>query len=57
MMITGRSFAELAADHATRGGTNEQVLGYLKQHGALHRFEEALVAILRRVTGRATFGS
>ncbi len=49
----GRSFAELAADHATRGGTNEQVLGYLKQHGVFDRFNEALDAILRRVTGRA----
>jgi pyrroline-5-carboxylate reductase len=49
----GRSFAELAADHATRGGTNEQVLGYLKQHGVFDRFDEALDAILRRVTGRA----
>jgi pyrroline-5-carboxylate reductase len=49
----GRSFAELAADHATRGGTNEQVAGYLKQHGVFDRFDEALDAILRRVTGRA----
>jgi pyrroline-5-carboxylate reductase len=49
----GRSFAELAADHATRGGTNEQVLGYLKQHGVFDRFDEALDAILRRVTGQA----
>jgi hypothetical protein len=46
-----RSFAELAADHATRGGTNEQVAGYLKQHGVFDRFDEALDAILRRVTG------
>lgn len=53
----GRSFAELAADHATRGGTNEQVLGYLKQHGVLDRFDEALDAIMQRVTGRAASGS
>jgi pyrroline-5-carboxylate reductase len=51
-----RSFAELAADHATRGGTNEQVLGYLKQLGVFDRFDEALDAILRRVTGRAGSG-
>jgi pyrroline-5-carboxylate reductase len=49
----GRSFAELAGNHATRGGTNEQVLGYLKQHGVFDRFDEALDGILRRVTGRA----
>jgi pyrroline-5-carboxylate reductase len=53
----GRSFAELAADHATRGGTNEQVLGYLKQHAVFDRFDEALDAILLRVTGRAAPGS
>src|SRR5215469_13044820 len=53
----GRNFAELAADHATRGGTNEQVLGYLKQHGVFERFDEALDAILRRVTGRTASGS
>jgi pyrroline-5-carboxylate reductase len=53
----GRSFAELAADHATRGGTNEQVLGYLKQLGVFDRFDEALDAILLRVTGRAGSGS
>ncbi|HLH20686.1 MAG TPA: pyrroline-5-carboxylate reductase [Bryobacteraceae bacterium] len=48
-----RSFGELAADHATLGGTNEQVLGYLKQHGVFDRFDEALDSILRRLTGRA----
>jgi pyrroline-5-carboxylate reductase len=53
----GRSFAELTADHATRGGTNEQVVGYLKQHGVFDRFDEALDAILQRVTGRATSSS
>jgi pyrroline-5-carboxylate reductase len=53
----GRSFAELAADHATRGGTNEQMLGYLKQHGVFGRFDEALDAVLGRVTGRAGSGS
>ena len=53
----GRSLAELAAAHATRGGTNEQVLGYLKQHGVFDRFDEALDAILLRVTGRAVLPS
>jgi pyrroline-5-carboxylate reductase len=52
----GRSFAELAADHATRGGTNEQALGYLKQHGIFERFDEALDGVLRRVTGRGPAG-
>jgi pyrroline-5-carboxylate reductase len=46
----GRSFVELTADHATRGGTNEQVRGYLKRHSVFDRFDEALDAILRRVT-------
>ena len=50
------SFADLAADHATRGGTNEQVVGYLKQHGVFARLDEALDAILRRVTGSAATG-
>lgn len=49
----GRSFAELADDHATRGGTNEQVLGYLRQHGVFDRFHEALDAIMQRVTAGA----
>jgi pyrroline-5-carboxylate reductase len=45
-----RSFAELAADHATRGGTNEQVVNHLRGGGVFARYEEALDAILRRVT-------
>lgn len=45
-----RSFHELAADHATRGGTNEQVLNYLTQHGVFDRFSEALDGIMQRVT-------
>lgn len=45
-----RSFGVLAADHATRGGTNEQVLNHLTQHGVLDQFSEALDGIMRRVT-------
>jgi pyrroline-5-carboxylate reductase len=45
-----RSFQQLAADHATRGGTNEQVLAHLVEHGAFETFSEALDAIMRRVT-------
>jgi pyrroline-5-carboxylate reductase len=44
------SFQSLAADHATRGGTNEQVLRELREHGVFEHFSEALDGILRRVT-------
>lgn len=49
----GSSFEELAAHHATRGGTNEQVLTYLRGHGVFERFGEALDGVMRRVTGGA----
>jgi pyrroline-5-carboxylate reductase len=45
-----RSFHELAADHATRGGINEQVLRHLTEHGALEQFAAALDGVMRRVT-------
>jgi pyrroline-5-carboxylate reductase len=48
-----RSFAELANDHATRGGTNEQVLRHLKEHGVYDRFSEALDGVMRRVTANS----
>jgi|ERR1017187_1922096 pyrroline-5-carboxylate reductase len=47
-----RSFQTLAADHATRGGTNEQVLTQLTAHGAFEKFSECLDGIMRRVTAR-----
>ncbi|MEI9972036.1 MAG: pyrroline-5-carboxylate reductase [Ignavibacteriota bacterium] len=47
-----RSFQELADDHATRGGTNEQVLTQMKGHGVFDRYSECLDGILRRVTAR-----
>jgi pyrroline-5-carboxylate reductase len=47
----GSSFEELAADHATRGGTNEQVLTYMRGHGVFERFSEGLDGVMRRVTG------
>jgi pyrroline-5-carboxylate reductase len=46
----GSSFEELAAQHATRGGTNEQVLTYLRGHGVFERFGEGLDGVMRRVT-------
>jgi pyrroline-5-carboxylate reductase len=46
-----RSFPELAADHATRGGINEQVLSNLKNFGVFEKFSEALDGVMRRVTG------
>jgi pyrroline-5-carboxylate reductase len=48
-----RSFPELAADHATRGGTNEQVFAHMSDHGVFETFSEALDGILRRVTAGA----
>jgi pyrroline-5-carboxylate reductase len=45
-----RSFDVLAADHATRSGTNEQVLKHLTSHGVFEQFSEALDGIMRRVT-------
>jgi pyrroline-5-carboxylate reductase len=45
-----RSFQSLAEDHATRGGTNEQVLARLAESGLFQTFSEALDAVLRRVT-------
>lgn len=47
----GSSFEQLAADHATRGGTNEQVLTYLRGHGVFERIDEALDGVMRRVRG------
>jgi pyrroline-5-carboxylate reductase len=45
-----RSFRSLAADHATAGGTNEQLLNDLIRHGVFDSFSEALDGVMRRVT-------
>ncbi len=45
-----RSFHSLAADHATRGGINEQVINYLVEHGVFQTFSEVLDAVMRRVS-------
>jgi pyrroline-5-carboxylate reductase len=45
-----QSFESLAADHATRGGTNEQLLTALRDHGVFESFSEALDGVMRRVT-------
>lgn len=45
-----RSFQSLAADHATRGGTNEQVLTHLTADGVFEKFSEGLDGVMRRVT-------
>jgi pyrroline-5-carboxylate reductase len=47
-----RTFQELAADHATRGGINEQVLTLLTAHGTFEKFCKALDGVMRRVTTR-----
>jgi pyrroline-5-carboxylate reductase len=48
-----QSFQSLAADHATRGGTNEQVLAHLTEHGLFETFSQALDGVMRRVTAAA----
>ena len=45
-----RSFQLLAAEHATRGGLNEQVLKCLTGHGTFQHLSEALDGVMRRVT-------
>ena len=45
-----RDFQSLAADHATAGGTNEQVLNDLVRHGVFESFSQALDGVMRRVT-------
>lgn len=45
-----RSFEALAADHATRGGINEQVVAHLRAHGSFEALSDALDAVMRRVT-------
>jgi pyrroline-5-carboxylate reductase len=46
---TAHSFAALAAEFATRGGINEQVVAHLKRHGALAALSDALDAVLERM--------
>lgn len=50
MEFPERSFQALAADHATRGGINEQVVRDLTGHGVFAHFSEALDAVMRRVS-------
>lgn len=45
-----RTFQQLAVDHATRGGTNEQIRNHVTEAGVFDRITEALDAVLRRVT-------
>jgi pyrroline-5-carboxylate reductase len=49
-----RSFQALAADHATRGGTNEQVLALLTANGVFEKFSEGLDGVMRRITAGAS---
>jgi pyrroline-5-carboxylate reductase len=44
------SFQVLAKEHATRGGTNEQVLAHLTSTGVFESYSEALDGVMRRVT-------
>jgi pyrroline-5-carboxylate reductase len=45
-----QTFEALITDHATRGGTNEQLLAHMRERGAFDIFSEALDGIMRRVT-------
>lgn len=45
-----RSFREQAAEHATMGGTNEQLLGELTRQGVWERLWDALDGVMSRVT-------
>lgn len=47
------TFEELARDHATRGGINEQVLAHLTSRGMFTAVSEGLDAVLRRITQRS----
>jgi pyrroline-5-carboxylate reductase len=47
------SFEDLARDHATPGGLNEQVLRDLTNHGAFKTLAEALDSVHRRATGQS----
>jgi pyrroline-5-carboxylate reductase len=44
----------LAADHATPGGLNEQVLRDLTEHGVFDSLTAALDSVHRRATGQAS---
>lgn len=44
-----RGFREVASEHPTRGGTNEQVLNNLTRNGVCERLSEALDGVMRRL--------
>lgn len=44
-----RNFQSLAADHATQGGINEQLLSYLEKQRVFENISEGLDAILQRI--------
>lgn len=48
MLNTEASFAELADEHTTAGGINEQVVMHLKQNGAFDQLSDGLDAVLKR---------
>jgi pyrroline-5-carboxylate reductase len=52
-----RSFQSLAATHATAGGTNEQFLKHLVEHGLLTGVSEALDAVRHRIGAKSQFQS
>jgi pyrroline-5-carboxylate reductase len=45
-----RSFPALAAEHATKGGTNEQIVNELTHNGVFDRLSDALDAVMKRVS-------
>jgi pyrroline-5-carboxylate reductase len=52
----GRSFESLAADYATRGGTNEQILMHLTERRVFETLTEGLDAVMRRISETAKDG-
>ena len=46
----GLSFQSLAVDHATPGGTNQQIVADLTKNGVFESLSDALDAVMRRVT-------
>jgi pyrroline-5-carboxylate reductase len=47
-----RSFEALAAEHATKGGINEQLLGHLREQQVFESLSAGMDAIMRRITRR-----
>lgn len=54
LTVRGEGFEEMAIDHATPGGLNEQMLRELTRVGCFDNVERGLSLILERLNGRAS---